>query len=862
MNRFKDKNDETLVELTLLGNDKAYEELVTRYGKLVTSVAYRVTGNRFSSEDAAQDAFVFAWMKLDTLRERSKFSAWVSKIARNTARNIMFHYQNTVPDLSLDVVSYFESDDSDDPEVAIIADSEGEELREAVESLTEKIRETVKLHYFDGYSVKEIAEMLSLPAGTVKWRLSEGRKQLRKGYGVMEKTIYDENETLETRVLRQVNELKKWRRRNDKSGFEKEYREVLAAVDSLSDADKKNFALAEVLLLGYWFVPGERNDETLSRIKEAAEASHNDEIMQGVVGCENDKYGGEDKLNFMREKIEALREGGYRLALGYEIFWYARELLKTGRRDEAIGELHKVMEVLEPSDVYYAIAAASLKGEELRGAVNMCDETVQVVEIGGVIERDADKLCLYDHSGCGWSNYSDNLFMDLSLCDGIILDTSLKPGESFVSSDGKLTYTVKSDSETVTVPAGTFEGCTLIEVCGFHHTEPITLEALFAPGVGIVKQQVEYFGKGEWELSEYSCVKGGSHELLPLDAGNRWEYALTANDGLFKDVKSVFEVTFADSVRAVFSHHACVKITGYDKSTVMGNAAFIRQNYFKMVDENDGALCNRDEIYASLDLMQKAAKTDYEKKYAAVCADVTRRIFETDREANPDYTEKGLWNFFGTYCVIEAEHGKKICDFGTHIELKDTDTMDFDGTKLLHAFLLEIWPQAAGNCLWDDKFVPGYCEKKDEDSIYGNTIHRELTVCADEDITTAAGKFTGCRHIHVQLDGLPWGFAYQGGNMDFWFAPGVGLARYSRATDSERDNVFDLVSYTGIGEGYFPVEAGLFRRYEPTDLRYGWHSFVEHTYEEQDGKVNIIYNILGTRDRKEYEESLKRLGIE
>ena len=47
MNRFKDKNDETLVELTLLGNDKAYEELVARYGKLVTSVAYRVRATDF-----------------------------------------------------------------------------------------------------------------------------------------------------------------------------------------------------------------------------------------------------------------------------------------------------------------------------------------------------------------------------------------------------------------------------------------------------------------------------------------------------------------------------------------------------------------------------------------------------------------------------------------------------------------------------------------------------------------------------------------------------------------------------------------------------------------------------------------------
>lgn len=256
MNHYlKEEKDETLVDLTLLGNDAAYEELVIRYGKLVNSVAYRITGNKYSAEDAAQDAFVSAWMKLDTLNEREKFSSWVCRIAGNTAKNIAFHYRNTAADISLDLVSYFESEECDDPEITLVADSENEELREAVEALTEKIRETVKLHYFDGYSVKEIAEMLSLPAGTVTWRLSEGRKQLRKGYGIMEKTVYDENESLEKRVLRQIDELRKSTRKDDRSGFENDYREVLAAVESLSDTDKKNFMLAEVLILGYWFLP-------------------------------------------------------------------------------------------------------------------------------------------------------------------------------------------------------------------------------------------------------------------------------------------------------------------------------------------------------------------------------------------------------------------------------------------------------------------------------------------------------------------------------------------------------------------------------------------------------------------------------
>ena len=52
MNHLKDQKDETLVDLTLLGNDAAYEELVIRYGKLVNSVAYRITGNKYSAEDA------------------------------------------------------------------------------------------------------------------------------------------------------------------------------------------------------------------------------------------------------------------------------------------------------------------------------------------------------------------------------------------------------------------------------------------------------------------------------------------------------------------------------------------------------------------------------------------------------------------------------------------------------------------------------------------------------------------------------------------------------------------------------------------------------------------------------------------
>ena len=54
------KNDEILVELSLLGDDSAYAELVSRHQRAVMGTAYKVTENTFSAEDASQDAFVSA----------------------------------------------------------------------------------------------------------------------------------------------------------------------------------------------------------------------------------------------------------------------------------------------------------------------------------------------------------------------------------------------------------------------------------------------------------------------------------------------------------------------------------------------------------------------------------------------------------------------------------------------------------------------------------------------------------------------------------------------------------------------------------------------------------------------------------
>jgi RNA polymerase sigma-70 factor (ECF subfamily) len=267
MKNYKEHQDGALVELTLLGNEKAYEELVIRHEKAVKGTAFKVTGNEYSAEDASQDAFVAAWMHLDSLRDRERFGSWVCSIAKNCARTLNHHYRSCAPDISLHILQDMELTAGDESGLLAELSAAGlaeaqrdEDLHAAVDALSEKIREAIHLHYFEGLSVAQIAAKLDVPEGTVKWRLCEGRKQLRKEYGVMEKT-YNENESLVARVMRQVEALKLWRLKNDKTGFEEEYRAVLTAVESLDESKEKHHALADVLVRGVRWVPGERNDE-------------------------------------------------------------------------------------------------------------------------------------------------------------------------------------------------------------------------------------------------------------------------------------------------------------------------------------------------------------------------------------------------------------------------------------------------------------------------------------------------------------------------------------------------------------------------------------------------------------------------
>ena len=847
MNEHFNRNDETLVELTLLGDGTAYEELVTRHQRAVMGTAYKVTKNKFSAEDASQDAFVSAWMNLCELRDASKFGSWVCSFAKNCARTLERHYRAAIPDISLDTLDGFEPAEEDE----LFAEDDLENVRHSVDLLSEKIREAVRLHYFEGKSVAEIAEILSIPVGTVKWRLSEGRKQLRKGYGIMEKT-YDENESLVSRVMRQVEALKLWQLKNDKTGFEEEYRAVLANVEALEDSKEKSSMLADTLLRGYWEVSSEKNKEVFERIKKSAEDSHNEDVMMSVACEEYNKYSGEERIRFMREtQIPYYREGGYPKTLAYIWFWLGYEYREKGEYEEAIRCYENVMDILTPSDVYYANAKSAIEGERRSIAAEKNPKVIRYnFNVTGEVYRKIDgKLYFWGQPGYDYNGNSANgsLFWNMSRCDGLILDESMKTGDKITSSDG-ITLTYLKNGGACDTPAGHFENCSVYVIDGVLYGR-FNCETWLCDGVGIVRQIVTWLGyTHEWVLSSYKT--GGKGGLLPFEAGNRWEYTLAERETAeIAEKENIFEVTACDAGSARLSYINFVAVTSY-YDTWEGKTAEARYGYCKNITRDDEILC---DVSGAMKRAEELAVTKRQKLHTAIANKVMRRIFETDPAENPDYTEKGRWNFF-EYDAIKKADGKIICDDLRKYSFEWKDMSDCGrscvGYKVLYSFFFSILQDAAG-CLWSDEWKDGYHfdERKS-----GKYVTKNFNVKGGETVITPAGTFENC--LRVSFDFQAWG--YFSGRSEYLFADGVGIVRFEHPYDDDKCVVWQLTEYIGTGDGFFPTDDGLFRRYEADALSDGWHGSVEYTFDEDETGTVMFKDALGNQDRADYEKMKKK----
>ncbi len=175
------QSDVELVAASLSGSQLACRELVERFQRPVYNLIVRMIRDPALAEDLSQDTFVKAFTHLSTFDAKYRFASWILKIAHNTA--IDYLRRHTRAPASLDDGDDGEArttmDRSSPDPAALLARKElAQALDEAIDRLKPDYRKVVVLRYQEELEYEEIAQVLSMPIGTVKSYLHRARREL------------------------------------------------------------------------------------------------------------------------------------------------------------------------------------------------------------------------------------------------------------------------------------------------------------------------------------------------------------------------------------------------------------------------------------------------------------------------------------------------------------------------------------------------------------------------------------------------------------------------------------------------------------------------------------------------------------
>jgi RNA polymerase sigma-70 factor (ECF subfamily) len=180
--------DEVLVAAAKLGDHSAFTELWTRHSNTAFKMAYRIMRNRDDAEDVIQDAWMKAYVHLNTFDGRAKFSTWLTRITINSAL-MALRRQRAHPETSMEIEDgetwrHGEiTDQTKDVEELYASHERAERLRRAICRLQPTLRNVVEIHQLSDRSVKEVAELAGLSVAATKSRLLRARIVLRRVMG-------------------------------------------------------------------------------------------------------------------------------------------------------------------------------------------------------------------------------------------------------------------------------------------------------------------------------------------------------------------------------------------------------------------------------------------------------------------------------------------------------------------------------------------------------------------------------------------------------------------------------------------------------------------------------------------------------
>ena len=183
-------SDLDLVRLAQAGDTEAFGELVERNRRAVFRAALAAVGSPTEADDVAQEAFVTAWQKLDGFRGESQFRTWLLSITWRKAidrRKTISRWlklaasssRDEAGDDMFDMIERVPSPGRTQDEV-MESDELQRDVRKLIGTLPRKLRDSLLLAGTGEHTYDEIGQMLGAPVGTVKWRVAEARRVLKR----------------------------------------------------------------------------------------------------------------------------------------------------------------------------------------------------------------------------------------------------------------------------------------------------------------------------------------------------------------------------------------------------------------------------------------------------------------------------------------------------------------------------------------------------------------------------------------------------------------------------------------------------------------------------------------------------------
>ncbi len=183
------RDENSLIEACIRQNRAAQKKLYELYAPKMLGVCFRYAQSKEEAEDMLQEGFIRVFQKLDTFRFQGSFEGWLRRIMVNTAINILRKYQNLKYEVDVEEAHYLQSELADS-----IAVMHTREVIQLVRQLPMGYRTVLNLYAIEGFSHREIAEMLGIEE-------SSSRSQYTRAKALLSRRL----EKLETYGLKEDN---------------------------------------------------------------------------------------------------------------------------------------------------------------------------------------------------------------------------------------------------------------------------------------------------------------------------------------------------------------------------------------------------------------------------------------------------------------------------------------------------------------------------------------------------------------------------------------------------------------------------------------------------------------------------------